>query len=257
MNRYNKKSRLFIYFLSIVALVFIFFFFGSRILPKPIAFLAKPIWQLQNSLQKSFDNLNFLWQSKKSIIAENDRLKEQLEEYRQELVYAEFLKDENEKLNEILGKKINTLQTVLVPVLARPNQSIYDTLIVDIGTSQISVGDKVIVSPNILIGEIKEVLGQLAKVELYSTPGVITQVSLSDSGVSTSAIGRGGGNFKIVAPREVVVSIDESVKVAPDFLIGFIKKIESDPRIPEQTIYVASPVNIFTLQFVEIVISAK
>ena len=104
--------------------------------------------------------------------------------------------------------------------------------------------------PNILLGEVSEIVGKTAKIKLYSTPGENIEAHLANSGTPVTLIGRGGGNFKFELPREAAVSLDEPVSVAPDFLVGMVKKIDADPREPLQTIYLASPVNIFSLQYI-------
>jgi len=251
MSHWSKNKK--IVFAALAAgLVFLFFYFSFQSLSQKSLALVRPMFLAKINFRKGFENLAFLWRSKRSLLAENEALKTKLEEYRRQLVYSDFLQTENEKLKELLNLKDAKIKTILVRVLTKPNLSLYDTILVDLPEAAAAAGgEKVIVPPNILLGEVVEVAGRVAKVKLYSTPAEKTNAILASSPVVL--VGRGGGNFKIILPREKTVSLGDVVTFPPNFLIGKVSKIEADPRLPEQTIYVSSPVNIFNLEFVEII----
>ncbi|HXK35164.1 MAG TPA: hypothetical protein VJ103_01495 [Candidatus Paceibacterota bacterium] len=251
MNRFDKNRRLLWFALAGLIIIFGLIFSGIfRGLAKGAAFVSRPVFLSKLNLSQGFENFSSLWQSKKALTLQNKELEAKLEEYRLRLVYADFVATENAKLKELLGAGTPLTLSFLASVLAPPRVSFYDTLLVDLGTAEAFVGAKVFLPPNVLLGEIAEISGRLAKVKLYSTPGEVLEGKLSGSGTPVTITGRGGGNFKIILPREVEVILDEPVALAPDFLLGFVKKIDFDPREPEQEIYVGAPVNIFSLQYV-------
>jgi cell shape-determining protein MreC len=253
MNSYKKNRRLVWISLAVVAVILVASFGLFRVFSKGANAIARPAFSLKETVREWFDGISFHWQTKKSLVAQNENLKNTLEEYRLRLAYGDFVASENEKLKELLGAKPASQVSILAKVLAGPKTSFYDTLLIDLGAAEVAIGAKVILPPNILLGEVAEISGRTAKVKLYSTSGVATEAKLSVSGIPVKIIGRGGGNFKMSLPRDIEVALDGAITLPPDYLLGFIKKIENDPRQPEQTIFASSPVNIFTLDHVFVV----
>jgi len=67
-------------------------------------------------------------------------------------------------------------------------------------------------------------------------------------------VGRGGGNFEIILPRDLIVQKGTEV-VLPGikpFVLGIVKSFISDPRDSFQKALLVSPVNIQEIKFVEV-----
>ena len=163
--------------------------------------------------------------------------------------------DENLKTKEILGRKDTKANMILAGILSKPNQSPYDTLIIDVGAKDgILFGQRVFALGNIPIGRIAEVDVNSAKVILYSNPGEKTEVVVTGKDTFMQIIGRGGGNFEMVLPRDFVLDKGAEV-VSPGitpYTIGIVQTIISDPRDAFQKALLTSPVNIQELKFVEV-----
>ena len=67
-------------------------------------------------------------------------------------------------------------------------------------------------------------------------------------------IGRGGGNFEMILPRDFILEKGTEVvlPVITPYTLGIVQTILSDPRDSFQKALLASPVNIFELKFVEV-----
>ncbi|OHA47308.1 MAG: hypothetical protein A2541_00790 [Candidatus Taylorbacteria bacterium RIFOXYD2_FULL_36_9] len=217
--------------------------------------VAKPFWQVKNSIVYSsfFEYFKF----KQSLINERVALEQKLFLAGNLLADNNILRNENEVLKDLLGRKEIKGKTVLASILVKPPQIPYDTLIVDIGEDyEIKVGDKVLASANVYIGEISEVLTHSSKIILYSSPDQKLPVKLGTNSVSVEAIGMGGGNFNISLPREVEVKEGDTI-VIPSItanVFGIVEKVDFKEKDSFQTVLFKSPVNISELNFVEIVI---
>jgi hypothetical protein len=110
------------------------------------------------------------------------------------------------------------------------------------------------------IGRISDVYSNTAKVILFSNPGETTQAEISPASpnlggnIFTEIIGRGGGNFEMVMPKDFAFQAGEQV-VLPrinSYVLAITQKVISDPRNPFTKLLLTSPVNIQSLKFVEV-----
>ena len=70
--------------------------------------------------------------SKETLEGRNDELEKEVQELRLKLLSKDLLLKENKELKAILGR-VSNQRAILATVLSRPNNSPYDTLIIDIG----------------------------------------------------------------------------------------------------------------------------
>lgn len=217
--------------------------------------IAEPVWKSENAVSNSsfFQYFKF----KQTLIDEKLALEQKLFMAGNLLALNQTLQTENENLKDLLGRKDSKQKTVLASVLVKPPQTPYDLLTIDIGADQnIKVGDKVMANANVYIGEVSEVMPNLAKVTLYSTPGRKLSVVLGASSVTMEAVGIGGGNFNILVPREIEVK-EGDVIVIPSItanVFGIVEKVNFKETDSFQTVLFKSPINVSELSFVEVVL---
>lgn len=164
------------------------------------------------------------------------------------------LKSENDELRSILHGNVSSKPMILAYIVKKPPQTAYDSYIVDIGTNDVQIGDKVYALGNVLIGEIYEVNSGFAKVKLYSTQGEKYSVSIGKDNIHASAIGVGGGAFETVLPKDVKIVVGDIVTV-PDkeiSVFGIVRDVTVDPARSFSTILFSQPVNIYELKWVQI-----
>ncbi len=217
-------------------------------------FVFRPVLILGNNLGNKFGNLGAYFNSKKLLSLENETLKSKVSTDEAKISNYNSILDENNSLKATLGRVGENQNLILASILSKPNQSPYDTLIVDVGKNAgILVGQKVFAEGVVPIGKVGEVYQSSAKVILYSNPGEKTDVIVPGN-VSMQVIGRGGGNFEMILPRDFVIAQGAEV-VLPGIIpetVAIVQTILSDPRDSYQKALLVSPVNIFELKSVEV-----
>lgn len=238
--------------------IILFFFFRNSIFKGfsfAFHFVSRPFLVLGNNIGNGFENLGVYFNTQKNLYLENEVLKFQLKENEAKMSNYNSVLDENEKMKEMMKRKNIGENFVLSVILAKPNRSFYDTLIIDTGLDDgISPGKRVFAYGYIPIGFVSEVYQNSAKIVLYSSPGEKTDVIISGSDVFIQIIGRGGGDFEMILPRDFSVQMGNEV-VLPgikSFVVAKIEKIISDPHDSFQKVLLKSPTNIFELKSVEV-----
>lgn len=217
--------------------------------------IVKPIIVFGHAVGDEVGALGTAFRFKQSLLAENENLKNQILESQADRANYASVVDENTQMKAILGNKPANMNLVLSGILLKPNQSLYDTVVIDKGSADgIQTGDRVFASGNIPIGNIAEVYGNSANVVLFSNPGEKTNVIVSGSTISLSAIGRGGGNFELDLPKDSPIAVGNEVDLpgTTPYILGTVATIVSDPRDSFQKAILISPVNVQQLKFVEV-----
>ncbi len=252
-ERRNNIRRKIIF--TVIGIIVIIVILSTGPMKRSLFFIAEPVWKIKNTVLDS--DLFEYFKSKQVLI--NDRLAIEQRLFLAGNLLAEnnILRNENETLKVLLGRKELKQKTILASILVKPPQTPYDMLTIDIGEdNNIKVGDLVIANANIYIGEIAEIYPHSAKIILYSTPNHKTSVLLGTNSVSVEAIGIGGGNFNIFLPREIEVKENDAL-VFPSIItniFGIVEKINFSDKDSFQTVLFKSPVNISELSFVEIIL---
>ncbi len=239
-------------------LLFILIYFRSVIfsgLAYGSHFVFRPILVLENNLEEQWIIISSFFKSKKSIFMENENLKSELNEISARISNYNSVLEENTQIKEILGRKNEKTVMILAAILGKSNQNLYDTVIIDVGVKQkIKVGDTVFALGNVPIGRIAEAYADSSKVILFSSGGEKTEAMIASKNVFMPIVGRGGGNFEMILPRDFSVEKGNQV-VLPGltpYVLAIVQTIISDPRDALQKALLVSPVNIQELKFVEI-----
>ncbi|MFA5936754.1 MAG: rod shape-determining protein MreC [Candidatus Paceibacterota bacterium] len=257
LDKKNKKNKYVKYAIFAVVFVFLIYFrtsvFNSLSYVSHLVF--RPVLILGNNISGKLSNVGAYFYSKKSLLIENENLNLKLNEQSAKIANYNSILDENLKIKEILGRSSENKITVLGSILSKPNQSPYDTLIIDVGEkNKIEVGQRVFAIGNIPIGRIAEVYLNSSKVILFSNPGEKTEVVVSGQNAFMQVVGRGGGNFEMTLPRDFILEKGTEI-VLPGintYVLGIVETIISDPRDSFQKALLVSPVNIAELKFVEV-----
>ncbi len=254
-NNKKKDNKKKIFFFGVVLFLIASFYFGGLFfLTGPLHYVGKPLWWLKNYSIEVVSNISTTIQTREKLSEENRKLKNELNQINSQLLLHQLLLTENNELKKMLGRGDENQNFVLANILAKPNLSPYDSLILDIGRNHgIKKGDKVVVN-NIVIGKIEDVYLKTAKVWLYSFPNETLDVAIGFDKVIGSAEGKGGGNFEVKFPREVPIKKGDVV-VLPEmdlFILGTVESILTTPEDSVQTILFRIPINIFELRWVQI-----
>ena len=256
----NKKveRNTFLKYAILIILLFVFIYFRAGIF-RGLSYFVHTIFRSVlisgNNIGEKLSNIGIYFYSKKSLFLQNESLKSKLYKETAKIANYNSILAENLKIKEILGRKNENRHIILAGILSKPNQSPYDTLIIDIGARQgLQKGNVVFALGNVPIGTIAEAYSNSSKVVLFSNAGEKTQAVVSGKDVFVEIVGRGGGNFEMVMPLDFTLTKGDQIVLpgVTPYVLGIVEIIISDPRDPFIKALLVSPVNAQGLKFVEV-----
>lgn len=266
LDKKEKRKKLSIAILGSLVFFAMFYYRVSlwRAFSSVVHTAFRPVLILGNIVGEKFSGLSAYFISKNSLAVEDQDMRAQLKEEESRMANYNTIFAENENLKGILGRKDTKTTMVLGNILAKPNKSPYDTLVIDAGTEQgIKTGSTVFALGNVPIGRVAEVYSNSSKVILFSNPGEKTQAIVFSKNTATPSpsgdvymelVGRGGENFEMLLPRDFVLEKGDQV-IMPGinpYVLAIVETVISDPRDPFTKALLVSPVNIQELKFVEV-----
>lgn len=222
-----------------------------------------PFFVVGNGAGAELKNLGSYFLSKNYLYLQNQELKAELSADDARMANYDSVAADAASLKEILGRKNAKVPMVLAAILAKPNQSLYDTLLIDAGSKEgIKNGDTVFALGDVPIGRVDSVYDNSAKVILFSSPGEKIQAVLSSSknlpagrqGTYLELVGRGGGNFEMTMPKDFALAAPDQM-VMPGinpYVLAITQTIISDPRDPLSKALLVSPINVQEIKFVQV-----
>jgi cell shape-determining protein MreC len=217
------------------------------------SFAAAPFMRIGSSIHGAGAAAAGIFTSKSSLEAENQKLKDQLVKVQVAIDRDNLLTQENSQLKELLGRHSDNL-SILATVLAMPPMSLYDTVVVDVGSSNhVAVGDTAIALGLVPIGTVSSVDLHTSVIQLFSSSGQKLAVSIGKS-VQTFAESQGGGNFLIKLPKGSEVAEGDPIS-APGIgaeIFGHVENIETNENDPFIYARFTLPVNVSELHFLQI-----
>lgn len=255
-NERKKTKTIFAVFAA--SIVIVIFYYGGNSLVKwssgKALSMSAGLFGLQFSFSEKWGEFKSNLKSKESLYRENEELKESIGKLTLLLQNQNLITEENSSFKEIFGRNEDK-NVILGKVLAKPNRSLYDTLIIDIGLdNEVKEGDLAAASQSV-IGKVVRVSKNSSKIRLFSSAGEEINVNIGEANIPTVAYGLGGGNFEIKLPKDaeikegdIVSSFENGVEILG--LVGAIEKKESDSF---QKIFAKSLVNISELGWIEVI----
>lgn len=243
----------------VVILIITLLVVGGIIFPslsRPVVAVANPLFTANTGASSALANVWSFFKTKKSLVRENVELSQANRVLQAKLFAANTKLADLSEINKLISTERAT-DYVLGRVTARPVALPYDVMLVSMPvelSESIEVADMVTWPGNILLGQVVQVGSGNAKIKLYSSPGIKKRALLGDEKVQSVLVGKGGGNFTISLPRGVDVRKGARIYLPdyPEFVVAIVGEIEKKPENPFQTIYAKTPVNINTLEWVEI-----
>jgi cell shape-determining protein MreC len=274
LDKKLQKKRFINISLGVIVLVVLFFFRTAVFngLSYASQKIFSPVLVAGNSVGQKWGSIGAYFISKNSLFSQNQKLLSELDENNARMINYNSLLAENASLKEILNRKNIKTTMTLAAILSKPNQSIYDTLTIDVGESEgVKVNNVVFAFGDMPIGRVSAVYPNSSKVILFSTPGEITEGLISSAAAgqagnpaSTSAslggnsflelTGRGGGNFEMLLPRDLTLQKGDQILLPGinNYVLAIAETVISDPRDPFTKALLRSPVNVEGLKFVQI-----
>ncbi|MBY0293796.1 rod shape-determining protein MreC [Patescibacteria group bacterium] len=190
--------------------------------------------------------------------SDNQRLRAQLASTTALVADRNALYEENLQLKNRLGRNASKA-VILAGVLQRPPATPYDTLMIDAGAEEgVHQNDFVSAGGTMRIGTVAEVYAHTSRVVLFSAPGqtydVLLRLASTTQVVPVSMQGQGSGSFVGQVPAGTPVKVGDSL-VFPGIASAFAGTVSSvlfDPKQSFITLYARLPVDLLSLQYVEI-----
>ena len=208
LDKKLKRKKFFLAAIFTFALIAIFYFRVSifNLLSSASHLIFRPVFILKNNTKEIFSSWSSALRFKNSLLNENESFKSKLAENDALLLNYYSILDENIKLKEILERKNEKDKMLLSAILGKQNQSLYDTLIIDVGSNHgVKEGDLVFALGQTPIGRIALLYPNSSKVILFSNSGVKTEVVIENRDIFVEIVGRGGGNFEMILPRDFIL----------------------------------------------------
>ena len=242
--------------LTVIFLVLFFFRFGIFNTFSVVSLtIFHPFLVLGDNIGTKFKNLGAYFSSKNSLYQENQNLHAELTANETQMINYNSIVAENVSLKDILSRKTDKVNFILGAILSKPNQSPYDTLIIDAGINDgVRTGNMVFASGDVPIGKVDAVYMNSSKIILFSSAGEKTEGVVGSKNVFMELVGRGGGNFEMIMPKDFTLQSGDQVLLPGinPYVLATVEKVISDPRDPFTKALLRTPVNIEELKFVEI-----
>lgn len=211
-------------------------------------FIISPVFKAQKVLAELPSLVSFSF-SKQDLQKENLRLAESLRQSEALILNQQEILDENTKLKETLGR-FKDKKLLLGEVLAKPNRSPYDTILIDLGLRDgVKKSALVLSYGEIPIGRVEEVREKTSLIRLFSSSQQNEYVEIGENKIPATAIGQGAGNFRVILPKDIAISVGNEVNIPginPN-TIGYVEKIIQSDTETFSYIFFKSNSNIYQL----------
>jgi cell shape-determining protein MreC len=144
---------------------------------------------------------------------------------------------------------------VIASVLTVPNETPYDTLLVDRGSADsVSVGAVVYTEGTVPIGTVVLLREHTSIISLFTSPGVTSQVYAPREQVLAKAVGMGGGALSVFLPHGSTPQIGDAIRMPTlsQEAVGQISRVWNDPAEPGVIAAVTLPVALSSVRMVSI-----
>ncbi len=223
---------------------------------------ARFVWSARDFTASVGSNISFFLKTKNSLGLENNKLKIENQELKDRLFFLDILEEDNKNLRSLFysdfGSALNDLfkNDILANILAGPNISPYDSLILDTGSNEgINEGNLVFSRSDVVLGKVVKTYLRNSKVALFSSYGTETNAYMPKSKINVVLIGQGSGNFKVEVPRDLNIELNDLALISDkgkSYPFAKLSYIEESPTDKFKKIFFISPSNIRSLKVVVI-----
>lgn len=218
------------------------------------SFFARPLWSARNFVGSQLGFLGQMFRPRASLIEENAELKTALERSHADLLFYGTLESEHQKLLEAFGRGEASSRRLAV-ILAKPPQSPYDTIVLDIGVlAGVKIGAPIFGFGNIALGQVNSVSLKHSTATLFSNGGFESQGIVERSDLAITLFGTGGGGFEARVPQDADVLPGDIIFLpgqSPSPL-GRVVGVKSTPASSFKFVRVNSLINLNHVRWVEV-----
>ncbi len=216
-----------------ISLVVLVGFFFTRPIRSTASYLMAPLYGLKVWINGAHDPVSAFFHSRLALEAKIHSLQQSLRDAEYDGARLKILEEES-------TQKTRNADRIAADVVKTPNETPYDTLLINKGTDDDIQDGALAFAGNTAIGKVVRVYAQSSLVMLFSTPEVQSPAYIYGANVFARATGVGAGVIKVSVPQGVKLAVGNPVVVpiADTDIYGSIEYIESDPSNPEQYGYI-------------------
>lgn len=241
---------------GIIFIVIIILGFSASSFMKTALFLTWPFVRVSTYVVDKTESIQkTVGTSKEEFVFERTVLQQENERLQNMVLNLEKEKSETQTWTQLFPSTPEVMSLVRGLIISKPNQSPYDTFIIDAGSSKgIYPGAYMVINNTSVLGTIDSVEQNTSIGKLLSSPGLKTVGRLERTGYDVTLEGKGGGNMIVEVPKEIETALGDRV-LYPTYnnrVIGVIRDITLDDRDATKKLYITLPTNILTLDHVYI-----
>ncbi len=245
-SRYVKTIVSIVLFLVLVSISVLF----PNATRSSVYYVSKPLWAVEAMVAKPFVGTWDYFAFKSYLISKNLDLENQVTSLQLKQVDYDTILKENQDLK---NQTADHHPRITSRILSKPPQSPYDTLVVDAGSDVgVAVGDTVYLSDTIIVGMVTSITSHTSLISLFSASGQKQQSTNSRTGALFDLVGKGGANFQVEVPKDTDITVGDTFlfpnKSASVLATAYY--IDTDSQSSFKTIYLHSPGNVFSSQWV-------
>lgn len=248
----NKKEKSYKLFIIIIIFAFlsVFSYFFSSFSRRVFYFISRPVLITKEKILKSSGAVGSYFIFKNALINKNKELEEEVGRLKLKEISYDTLLKENDELRSELGRE-NVGSKKVANILSKPPVSPYDSMVLDLGSNNgVSLGQKVYISENIIVGVIINVTSKTSLVELFSSGNRKQEATLLRTGSTFVLEGNGGGNLRLEVPKDTdLIWGDVFTYPGTPFSLGSVYYVDSNSQSSFKTAYIKTPGNIFASKY--------
>lgn len=265
----TTRKKTLVYFIIIIILVVILNFFGLlNPFKRAVSFLAQNTVGRINVFGEYFEYKKELNKEKIDLILDNQRLEESLLQNHVDKTQLTLLEEENKNLrDQLLFFQRSSNLHVGATVIGRTVDPLGTIITIDKGsTDNIFIGNPVIISSGILIGEIISTLPETSMVRLINDNNSKIGAMIMNGEKSIGLVEGGYGlgvhmNFipqnEVVVPGDIIVTSGLTEGMPRGLIIGKVEVIEKQPHEPFQQAILNPLADLSHLTAVSVITSEK
>lgn len=243
-TKQNSFNKIFLKILAIIAFILLFVLSVGSAKSLLIETLS-PLFKTGDYFYRTFGQIPQFFSDRNKLIEENEKLMDEIENYRLNMIDYDAVKYENQRLREDL--KIKPAENfIAVSVLARAPQIPLDSLLLNKGTEDgINQNDFVLASSKVLIGKIAKISKNKSTVALNSFAGVVTYAYVARTNEPLEIKGAGGSSIEAKVPIDFDIIVGDKIMAggALSYLAAIIGAIEEDHSSGFKKILMSLPVD--------------
>lgn len=179
----------------------------------------------------------------------DDEVAKRLQQYDVALADYEQLLADYEELASVVDVSVPGIHSARV--VSHPLQSPRDTMIATIENAREGAIVYADGARRLAIGRVERAGTTSVRVQLFSAAGAEVAATVGEEAIPVIVGGVGGGEMRFTAPRDVLISVGDSVRVnGGASSIGVVADVSVNESDSEQTVRLHLPINGTTIRFV-------